>query len=91
MKTKIDSSRFIVGGYGFTDFVGTRYFTGKVPDYYGSLLLSVSDMNPLKYYCRGAWTVKPEFAKVPLKKLKEPMVDLLFPEKVGEGFKELMT
>lgn len=91
LKSKIDSSKFIVGGHGFTDIVGTRYFSGKVPDYYGSLILGASDKNPLKYYCRGVWTVKPEFKDVKIHDLEAHMVDLLFPEKIGEGFDELMA
>ena len=91
LKAKIDSSKFIVGGHGFTDIVGTRYFSGKVPDYYGSLILGASEKNPLKYYCRGVWTVKPEFEKVKIHDLEAHMVDLLFPEKIGEGFVELMA
>ena len=90
LNVDIDSSKFIVGGYGFTDIVGTRYFSGKVPDYYGYILSTRSAKSPLKYYCRAAWTVKPEFVKIPLKELDEYMVDLLFPEKIGEGFPELM-
>lgn len=91
LKAKIDSSKFIVGGHGFTDIVGTRYFSGKVPDYYGTLILGASPKNPLKYYCKGVWTVKPEFEKIKIHDLQEFMVDLLFPEKIGEGFNELMA
>jgi hypothetical protein len=91
LKAKIDSSKFIVGGHGFTDIVGTRYFSGKVPDYYGTLIGAASETNPLKEYCRGVWTVKAGFEKVNIHDLEEHMVDLLFPEKIGEGFNELMA
>jgi hypothetical protein len=81
LKEKIDGTDNLVDEWGFTDFIGTRYFGGKDPDYYGSVLNAVSEDNPLRYFRRACWIVKPNFINVPLLELAEDMVVLNFPEK----------
>jgi phage terminase large subunit-like protein len=74
--------------WAFRDHLGTRYF-GE--DWYGTRIDDFRlypDTNGMKYLCRAAWTVKAEFADVPLKQLQEHMVDLYFPEKLN--FKSLI-
>jgi hypothetical protein len=68
--------------WAFRDHLGTRYFPD---DWYGSRIdewKKYPDTNALKYLCRSAWTVKPEFQTVPIKQLQAHMVDLYFPEQM---------
>ena len=81
LKEKFDGTMNILDDWGFSDNAGTRYFPS---DWYGTRVASYRDNpeeNPLKYFCRGCWTVKPEFVEVPLKELTADMVNLTFPQK----------
>src|SRR6266550_3889609 len=76
LKDKFDTADGMRGDWGFTDNIGTRYFP---KDLYGLRLQAYRDHpeeSALKYFCRGCWTVKPEYAEVPLKELTEDMVIL---------------
>lgn len=68
--------------WGFTDVIGTRYFT---KDWFGTRMLpdENGDVAPYKYHCRGSWIVKPEYRDVKLKQLTKDMVTLLFPYKLS--------
>jgi phage terminase large subunit-like protein len=75
--------------WAFKDHIGTRY---DPDDWYGTRIEEARkypDTNEMEYLCRAAWTVKPEFANVPIKQLAEHMVDLYFPEFMS--FRVLMT
>ena len=66
--------------WAFRDHLGTRY---APDDWYGTRIdewRRYPDTNALKYLCRSAWTVKPEFQEISIKLLQEHMVDLYFPE-----------
>jgi phage terminase large subunit-like protein len=78
LKNKYDNVANLLDEWGYADHIGTRY---AVDDWYGTRL-AVMDEAPLKYMCAAAWTVKPEFKDVKLRKIEEHMVDLLFPEKL---------
>ena len=81
LKEKFDGTNNILDDWGFSDNIGTRYFPN---DWYGTRLASYRespDENPIKYFCRGCWTVKPEFVEVPLRELSADMVNLTFPQK----------
>jgi phage terminase large subunit-like protein len=82
LKAKFDNCLNLLDEWGYLDWVGTRYAGGPVSDYYGERLKLPQDEAPLKLFKRAAWTVKEEFQKVPLRELREHMVDLLFPEKL---------
>jgi len=86
LKEKVDGTDNLLDQWGFSDFIGTRYYTD---DFYGTRLSPDEEGNvvPIKYHCRACWTVKPEYIEVPLKKLEEHMVNLTFPEKAS--FKSL--
>jgi phage terminase large subunit-like protein len=89
LKLKADGTENLVDEWGFTDYIGTRYF---VDDYYGTRMKpeeSDAEVSPLKYFCRACWIVKPEYVDVPLRHLKEDMVILTFPEKAT--FKSLRS
>ena len=79
IKKKFDGTKNLIDEWGFSDVVGTRYFTD---DWYGIRIALDRSENPLRYLCRACWTVKPEFADVPLREIKSDMVELLFPEKL---------
>ena len=81
LKEKFDGTNELLDAWGFNENVGTRYWTD---DWYGERL-KVREKAPLRYFCRAAWTVKPEFASLKLKELKVDMVDLLFPERMTGG------
>lgn len=68
--------------WGFTDVIGTRYFTR---DWFGTRMLPDENgaVAPFKYHCRGSWVVKPEYRDIKLKQLTEEMVVLLFPYKLS--------
>lgn len=81
LKEKADGTDNLLDEWGFSDYIGTRYW---VDDYYGTRLKPDEEdgiLSPIKYFCRQCWVVKPEYIEVPLKKLEEHMVDLTFPEK----------
>ncbi len=86
LKEKINLSDSLLDQWGFKDIIGTRYWGGKDPDYYEYLMSTVSESNPIKFFRRGCWVVKPEFKDVPLMQIKEHMVDLTFPEKSSFKF-----
>ena len=77
LKDKFDGTENLLDEWGFSDFIGTRYFTD---DWYASRI-AIMDDAPLAYHCRAAWTVKPEYIEVPLRDLTKDMVILAFPEK----------
>jgi hypothetical protein len=68
--------------WAFRDHLGTRY---APDDWYGERIeewRKYPDSNALKYLCRSAWTVKPDFTALPIKQLQAHMVDLYFPEQM---------
>jgi hypothetical protein len=83
LKQKFDGTTNLLDEWGFTDYIGTRYF---VDDYYGTRLRpdpETNELDPIKYFCRQCWTVKPEYVDVPLKQLTRDMVVLTFKEKAS--------
>lgn len=83
LKQKFDGTTNLLDEWGFTDYIGTRYF---VDDYYGTRLepdKETSEFDPIKYFCRQCWVVKPEYVQIPLKQLTKEMVILTFPEKAS--------
>jgi phage terminase large subunit-like protein len=80
LKLKIDNVGNLLDEWGFEDWLGTRY---AGDDYYGERLKLPQDEAPLKLFKRACWTVKEEFRHIPLRDLREHMVDLLFPEKLN--------
>lgn len=80
LKEKFDGTDNLLDEWGFSDYIGTRYWSD---DYYGTRLApgEEGEREPLKYFCRQCWTVKPEYSEVPLRRLTEEMVILAFPEK----------
>lgn len=89
IKIKYDGTDDLLDPHGFMDHIGTRYFTD---DWYGTRLAPNSETGevaPIKYHKRGCWTVKPEYAEVPLLQLTEEMVTLNFPQRWG--FNKLRT
>lgn len=76
---KYDATFYLLDEWGYAESVGTRY---AVDDWYGERLRMKEDEAPIKVLCRPAWKPKPSFELVPLKELRESMVDLLFPEKL---------
>ena len=97
LKNKINSTSSLVEEWGFTDIIGTRYFT---TDWYGWRMSGDSgngeDVEPFISLSISAWTPKEEF-KVKYESLlttpkgmfqvTEDMVTLFFPSKLH--FKEL--
>lgn len=72
----------LLDSHGFKDIIGTRYFGGQNPDYYGYLLkLREKGSFNFQYFCRGCWVVKEGFESVPLPELTEDMVICSFPQK----------
>lgn len=85
LKEKFDGTDNLLDEWGFSDYIGTRYW---VDDYYGTRLKpdeETGEVAPIKYLCRQCWTVLPEYQDVPLKKLTPTMVKLAFPEKATWG------
>lgn len=80
IKDKLDNVLNLVGAWGFTDFIGTRYIKD---DYYGTRLEAAQESSAaIKYFCRAAWYRKPGFEneeEYPLRTLSFEMVDLTFP------------
>lgn len=69
--------------WAFKDHIGTRY---DEDDWYGSRIEEwrlYPETNQLRYLCRSAWTLKPEYEDVSPRHVKEHMVaNLYFPEKM---------
>ena len=84
LKEKYDGTANLTDEWGFTDHIGTRYYTD---DWYGTAMQPVTDEEgtaqeqSLRIFTRSCWIVKPGFEKIPLKQLTEEMVTLTFPEK----------
>jgi phage terminase large subunit-like protein len=81
IKKDYDGTDDLLDPYGFSDHIGTRYFTD---DWYGTRLTppeGEKEIAPIRYHCRGAWDVKPEYVEVPIMQLTEDMVTLNFPQK----------
>lgn len=92
---KIASTNALAEPWGFTDVIGTRYFT---TDWYAYRMTSQDDeeVEPYTYLSLSAWTPKPEHEahynfllseKNGMFKVTEDMVNLFFPSKLH--FKEL--
>jgi hypothetical protein len=92
---KIASTNPLTEPWGFTDIIGTRYFT---TDWYAHRMTSEDgeEVEPFAYLSLSAWKVKPEFAveyemllseRNGMFKVRPEMVDLFFPSKLN--FKEL--
>jgi hypothetical protein len=92
---KISSTNALAEPWGFTDIIGTRYFT---TDWYAYRMTSQDgeEVEPFLYMNLSAWTPKPEctvkyealLAETNgMFKVTEDMVDLFFPSKLH--FKEL--
>jgi predicted phage terminase large subunit-like protein len=94
LKEKIKSTNALVEPWGFTDIIGTRYFT---TDWYGWRMGVIpeeedsSSTEPFKYLCLSCWAIKPEFMvlytqllekKNGIFEVTENMVDLWFPYKL---------
>ena len=77
LKDKFDGTENLLDEWGFSDFIGTRYFTD---DWYATRI-AIMDEVPLAFHSRAAWTVKPEYVELPLRELTKDMVTLAFPEK----------
>lgn len=95
LKEKIKSTNALVEPWGFTDIIGTRYFT---TDWYGWRMGVIPDEDdasstePFKYLCLACWAVKPEFQvlysqllekKNGIFEVTENMVYLWFPYKLN--------
>jgi hypothetical protein len=94
-KYSFDGTNDLVEPWGFTDVVGTRYFT---KDWYGTRM--ETDENgqlpaPYAYLWIPAWKPKPEFEMLyntllgtpdGMFQVKEDMVDLWFPQKLSFAF-----
>jgi phage terminase large subunit-like protein len=84
LKDRYDNAaQFLPDQWAFRDQVGTRY---AEDDWYGTRIADAEafpETNAMQYLCRAAWTVKPEFADVPIRQLQEHMVELYFPEKMN--------
>lgn len=61
LKSEIDGTDDIVEPTGFTDIIGTRYFT---TDFYGARMspTDTGEIAPFKYLCISSWGPTPEFA-----------------------------
>ena len=88
---KINATGDLVEPWGFTDVIGTRYFT---KDWYGTRMGRDEEGNepePYSYLSISAWIPKPQYRALYEQLLKEPngmfkvteeMVDLWFPQKL---------
>lgn len=95
---KINATGDLVEPWGFTDVIGTRYFT---KDWYGTRMGKDEEGNEpeqYSYLCISAWTPKAKYRVLYEQLLKEPngmfkvteeMVDLWFPQKLS--FKALRS
>lgn len=98
LKEKVKATNNLVEGWGFTDIIGTRYFT---KDWYGWRMSKDEDGNepaPFSYLSVSAWTPKKQYKALYDKLISTPngifqitkdMVDLWFPSKLH--FAELQT
>lgn len=77
LKDKFDGTSNLLDEWGFSDYIGTRYFTD---DWYAKRI-DIAEEVPILYHCRACWTVKPEYQELPLRDLTKDMVILAFPEK----------
>lgn len=60
LKFEFDGTDDLLDQWGFSDVIGTRYFTD---DWYGTRQLPNEDTGevaPFRYSCRGCWTLSPE-------------------------------
>jgi hypothetical protein len=60
LKFEFDGTDDVLDQWGFSDVIGTRYFTD---DWYGTRQLPNEDTGevaPFRYSCRGCWTLSPE-------------------------------
>jgi hypothetical protein len=95
LKEKIKSTNALVEPWGFTDIIGTRYFT---TDWYGWRMGLTPDEDdasatePFKYLCISCWAIKLEHAvlysqlldkKNGIFEITEDMVELWFPYKLN--------
>jgi hypothetical protein len=95
LKERVKSTNALVESWGFTDIIGTRYFTS---DWYGwrmGISADEDDINstePFKYLCLSCWAIKPEFQVTYSQLLEkrngifevtENMVELWFPYKLN--------
>lgn len=95
---KINATGDLVVGWGFTDVVGTRYFT---EDWYGTRTSKDeygNEPEPYAYLCISAWTPKPQHRTLYEQLLKEEngmfkvtedMVDLWWPDSKSHNFSAL--
>lgn len=88
LKFEFDGTDDNLDQWGFSDVIGTRYFTD---DWYGTRAKPDEDtgeVSPYKYSCRGCWTLHPEYLEgynngsLRLRDIKEDMVTLTFPYKL---------
>lgn len=91
---KIASTNALAEPWGFTDVIGTRYFT---TDWYAHRMSSADgeEVEPFKYLSISAWTPKPEYMLEyenllnetnGMFKVTENMVNLFFPSKLNFKF-----
>ena len=92
LKEKVKATNNLTEPWGFTDVIGTRYFT---KDWYGGRMSKDENNNepePYAYLSISAWTPKPEHKRAYEQLLKTPdgmflvteqMVDLWFPSKLS--------
>jgi hypothetical protein len=93
LQKQIINTLNLVDTWGWIDMLGTRYFPD---DYYGERIAK-SKKDPvefgLKLFVRAAWTVKPKYAHLEEKKIRElteDMVVLTFPDPInGAPFSKL--
>lgn len=60
LKFEFDGTDDVLDQWGFSDVIGTRYFTD---DWYGTRLLpnpETGEVAPLRYSCRGCWSLPPQ-------------------------------
>jgi hypothetical protein len=79
LKDKFDGTANLLDEWGFSDYIGTRYFTD---DWYAKRI-EIAEEVPILYHCRACWDVKPQYSQVPLRDLTKDMVVLTFPEKAN--------
>ena len=93
LKFEFDGTDDILDQWGFSDVIGTPYFTD---DWYGTRSRPDEDtgeVTPYKFSRRGCWTLKTEYVldyqsgQLRLKDITEDMVTLTFPYKLS--WKEL--
>jgi terminase large subunit-like protein len=83
LKNHIDTTMSVCDTWGWIDMIGTRYFPDDYYGYLEALAIEKPEIYSIKLFKRAAWTVKPEFAHIGNKRVKdlqEHMVNLTFPE-----------